>query len=46
MKTQRDGMPNNRYYPSVVVLQPTRELVQQASSSNGHTSKHGTAMDI
>ncbi|GAX72729.1 hypothetical protein CEUSTIGMA_g185.t1 [Chlamydomonas eustigma] len=29
MQTQRDGLPRNRYYPSVVILQPTRELVQQ-----------------
>ena len=29
MKTQRDGLPKNRIYPSALVLQPTRELVQQ-----------------
>ncbi len=30
MKQQRDGLPRNRIYPSALVLQPTRELVQQA----------------
>ena len=38
MKTQRYGMPKNRYYPSAIVLQPTRELVQQVSDRQ---SSHG-----
>ena len=40
MKTQRDGLPNNRYYPSVIVLQPTRELVQQARGKGGNSDSH------
>ena len=46
MKTQRDGMPKNRFYPSVIILQPTRELVQQARGEGGNFDLYAESSDF
>ena len=46
MKTVRDGHPKNRIYPSALLLQPTRELVQQVRKEAERMTRGGISVDL